>query len=61
MARRVLMDDVRRERVRGRPRLGWMEGVKVALGSRGTTAEAGRKDNNWSGDPWCIIYVDDWF
>ena len=45
MARRVLMDDVRRERVRGRQRLGWMKGVKVALGSRGTTAEAGRKDN----------------
>ena len=27
-------------RVRGRPRLGWMDGVKVALGNRGTTVEA---------------------
>ena len=25
------------ERVRSRPRLGWMDGVKVALGSRGMT------------------------
>ena len=24
-------------RVRGRPRLGWMDGVKVALGNRGIT------------------------
>ena len=30
MARRVLMADVRGGRVRGRPRLGWMDGVKVA-------------------------------
>ena len=26
-------------RVRGRPRLGWMDGVKVALGNRGMTSE----------------------
>ena len=32
MARRVLVAEVRGGRVRGRPRLGWMDGVKVALG-----------------------------
>ena len=30
-------------RVRGRPRLGWMDGVKVALGNRGVTVEAARQ------------------
>ena len=35
MARRVLMAEVSGGRVRGRPRLGWMDGVKVALGNRG--------------------------
>ena len=30
MARRVLMAEVSGGRVRGRPRLGWMDGVKVA-------------------------------
>ena len=39
MARRLLMAEVSGERIRGRPRLGWMDGVKVALGSRGTTVE----------------------
>ena len=37
MARRVLMAEVSGGRVRGRPRLGWMDGVKVALGNRGMT------------------------
>ena len=40
MARRVLMAEVSAGRVRGRPRLGWMDGVKVALGNRGMTVEA---------------------
>ena len=40
MARRVLMEEVSRGRVRGRPRLGWMDSMKVALGSRGMTVEA---------------------
>ena len=31
MARRVLMAEVSGGRVRGRPRLGWMDDVKVAL------------------------------
>ena len=40
MTRRVLMAEVSGGRVRGRPRLGWMDGVKVVLGNRGMTAEA---------------------
>ena len=42
MARRVLMAEVSGRRVRGRPRLGWMDGVKMALGNRGMTAEAAK-------------------
>ena len=42
-ARRVLMAGVSEGRVRGRPRLGWMAGVKVALGNRGMTVEAARQ------------------
>ena len=30
-------------RVRGRPRLGWMDGVKVTLGNRGMTVEAAQQ------------------
>ena len=37
MARRVLMAEVSGGRVGERPRLGWMDGVKVALGNRGIT------------------------
>ena len=40
-------------RVRGRPRLGWMDGVKVALGNRGMTVEAARKTGK-RGEPWYI-------
>ena len=40
ISRRVLMVEVSGGRVRGRPRLGWMDGVKVALGNRGITVEA---------------------
>ena len=43
MASRVFMADVSGGWVRGRPRLGWMDGVKVALGNRGTTVEAARQ------------------
>ena len=42
IARRVLMPEVSAGLVRGRPRLGWMDGVKVAMGNRGMTVEAGR-------------------
>ena len=37
MARRVLMAEVYGWRVRLRPRLVWMDGVKVVLGNRGMT------------------------
>ena len=43
MARWVLMAEVSGRRERGRPRLGWMDGVKVALDNRGMTVEAARK------------------
>ena len=42
-ARRGLMAEVNGGRVRGRPRLGWMDGVKVAMANRGMTVEAGRQ------------------
>ena len=51
MARRVLMAEVSGGRVRERPRLGWMVGVKVALGNRAMTMEAARKIGK-SGEPW---------
>ena len=40
LARRVLMAEVSGGRVRGRPRLGWMGSVKVALDNRGMTVVA---------------------
>ena len=40
MDRRVLMAEVSGGRVRGRPRLGWMDGVKVAFGNSAMTVEA---------------------
>ena len=40
MARRVLMAKVSGGRVQGRLRLGWTDGVMVALGKRGVTVEA---------------------
>ena len=43
MARRVLMAEVSGGRVRGRPRLGWMDGVKMALGNRAVTVEAAQQ------------------
>ena len=43
MARRVMMAEVRRERVRWTPRLGWMDGVKMTLGNSGMTVEAARQ------------------
>ena len=43
MARRVLMAKVSGGQIRGRPRLGWMDGVKVALDNRGMTVEAARQ------------------
>ena len=52
MARRVLMAEVGGGgRLRGIRRLGWMDGVKVALGNRRMTVEAARKIGK-SGEPW---------
>ena len=42
MAKRALMAEVSGGRVGGRARLGWMDGVKMALGNRGMTVETGR-------------------
>ena len=43
MARSLFMAEVSGGRVRGRPRLGWMDIVKVALGNRGIAVEAARQ------------------
>ena len=43
MARRVLMAEACGGLARSRPRVGWMDGVKVALGNRGMTVEAARQ------------------
>ena len=43
-ARRLLMPKLSGVRVRGRPRLGWIDGVKVALGSRRITSEVAQKN-----------------
>ena len=47
------MEDVSGGLVLGRPRLGWMDGVNVALDYRGVTVEDERKIGK-SGEPWCI-------
>ena len=52
VARKVLMD-VSGEQVRDRPRFGWMDGVKIALGSREKTMKAATIIRR-SGEPWCI-------
>ena len=56
MASRVLMAEVSGGQVRGRPRLGWMDGVKVALGNKGMAVEAARRcaKDRKSGEPWYI-------
>ena len=43
MARMVFMAEVGVGRVRVKPRLGWMDGVKVALGDKGMAVEAARQ------------------
>ena len=42
-AERVLMAEVNGGRLRGRPSLGWIDFVKVALGNRGMTVKAARQ------------------
>ena len=51
MARRVLMADVSGGRVRSRPRLAWVDGVKVEMGNREMTVEAARQ---------CAKYKKEW-
>ena len=49
LIRRVSKAEVSGGRVRGKPRLGWMDGVRVALGCRAMTVQAARqwaKDGN---------------
>ena len=53
IARRVFMAEVSGGRVRGRQRVGWMDGAKVAFGNRGMTVEAARKTGK-RGEPWYI-------
>ena len=43
MARRVLMAEVSGGRVRGSPRLGWMDGVKMAFDNRDMTVDLSRQ------------------
>ena len=43
MARRVLMTEVTDGRVRGRPRLGWVDDVKMALDNGGMTVAAAQQ------------------
>ena len=40
VTRKVLISEVRGGRVRERPRLGWMDGVKATFGNRRMTVEA---------------------
>ena len=56
MARRVLMVEVGGGRTRGRPRLGWMDGVKVALGNRLMTVQllVNVRKIGKSKEPWYI-------
>ena len=43
IARMMLMSEVSGGWVRGRPRLGWMDGVNMVMGNRGMTVEAARQ------------------
>ena len=47
MARMVLMAEVSGGLVRGRPRLGWMDGVKVALGNRNNGGGCAKDRKEW--------------
>ena len=43
-AKVVVISDVEGNRCRGRPRLGWMNGVRMAIRERGMSVEQGRLD-----------------
>ena len=51
MARRVLIAEVNGGRVQGTPRLGWIYGMKVSLGSKLMTVEAAQQ---------CAKYRKEW-
>ena len=53
MTRRVLIVGISVERVWDRPKLGWINGLRVALSSRGMTVEAARQ-LVMSEELWCI-------
>ena len=57
MARWVLMADVSGGRVRGRPRLGWMDVVNVPLGNRGMTVEAARQCAKYRKEWRVLVYI----
>ena len=57
MARRVLMAEVSGGRVRGRPRLGWMGCLKVALGHRRMTVEAARQFAKDRKERRALVYI----
>ncbi len=42
LVKKVTRSDVRGVRPRGRPRMGWLDSVKSALGARGMSVEQGR-------------------
>ena len=47
LSRKVLMAEVSGGRARGRPRLGWMDGVKVALGNRNDCGGCAKDRKEW--------------
>ena len=57
MVRRVLMAEVSGGRVRGRPRLGWIDAVKVALINRGMTVEWKLRDNERQVEWRALVYM----
>ena len=59
MARRVLISDISGGRVQGRPMLAWIDGVKVALCSRGMTVEAETMCERLEGVESHRAYIDD--
>ena len=54
IAKRVMKSDVEGNRGRGRPNLGWMDGVRSALRERGMSVEQGRQDV-WDRRGWEMI------
>ncbi len=42
LVKKIIRSDVRGVRPRGKPRMGWMDSVKRALGARGMSVEQGR-------------------